>query len=453
MTYQQEVMADTPLVYYRLGEPSGTTMVDSSGNNRNGGYTAPLTLAQTGLQTGDSDKCIDFSGGRGTYFWASWLDVDFFTAEAIFVTDTIAGQHEIIAHDNIGVGLELAWRVRTNGTAIEGLWQTSSSGVKTVSSGAGAISAGTRYHVALTYDGFNLRLYLNGAQVGVVSQAGVTVKSNQPFYVASLGNGSEPFDGRIDEVAFYGTALSAARITAHYAALDNKTSLGAGVFMPTINDLQRSWLLKSMGMTNPALSVNDLMVMLFSDPSYNAGSRKVSIPAPKTGAYIFPLGGAALASLATLGNSIIRLSPWIVESPFSITKFGAEVVTVGDAGSKVRLGMYLDDGTGYPGALLFDAGQIAGDSATVQELTVNQALPVGILWVAAGCQAAATTQPVLRGHNTGNSSVYLGSSVIPTAAGMQLGYQMTGISGALPATAPAGMATTGAAIRTFVKAA
>ena len=34
--YSTEVIADTPAIYWRLGETSGTVAADSSGNNRNG---------------------------------------------------------------------------------------------------------------------------------------------------------------------------------------------------------------------------------------------------------------------------------------------------------------------------------------------------------------------------------------------------------------------------------
>ena len=33
-SYSQEVLADSPLAYWRLGEASGTTAADASGNNR-----------------------------------------------------------------------------------------------------------------------------------------------------------------------------------------------------------------------------------------------------------------------------------------------------------------------------------------------------------------------------------------------------------------------------------
>lgn len=38
MGYADEILADSPLVYWRLGESSGTAVTDSSGNGRDGFY-------------------------------------------------------------------------------------------------------------------------------------------------------------------------------------------------------------------------------------------------------------------------------------------------------------------------------------------------------------------------------------------------------------------------------
>ncbi len=60
MAYADVVLADSPLAYYRLGESSGTTMTDSSGNGRHGTYVGSPTLGAAGLVPGDT--CADFDG-------------------------------------------------------------------------------------------------------------------------------------------------------------------------------------------------------------------------------------------------------------------------------------------------------------------------------------------------------------------------------------------------------
>src|SRR5215831_14920886 len=61
--YSSAVLADHPVAYYRLGETSGTTAVDSSGNGSNGTYVGGVALGQPGaLLPGDTDPAAGFNG-------------------------------------------------------------------------------------------------------------------------------------------------------------------------------------------------------------------------------------------------------------------------------------------------------------------------------------------------------------------------------------------------------
>jgi hypothetical protein len=60
LVYANEVLADSPYLYWRLGEASGVTANDSSGNARNGAYQNTPTLDQSPLIT--VDKSVDFNG-------------------------------------------------------------------------------------------------------------------------------------------------------------------------------------------------------------------------------------------------------------------------------------------------------------------------------------------------------------------------------------------------------
>ena len=119
----------------------------------------------------------------------------------------------------------------------------------------------------------------------------------------------------------------------------------------------------------------------------------------------------------------------------TIDRNGAEVNSAGEAGSKFRLGVYADDGTCFPGALLLDAGQIAGDSATVQGLTVSLSLSPGLYWVGGAVQTVTTTQPTMRIVGSWATSVplVLGTSA-PSAGTFAVGFQQSSVTGALPST-------------------
>jgi hypothetical protein len=150
------------------------------------------------------------------------------------------------------------------------------------------------------------------------------------------------------------------------------------------------------------------------------------------GNYMWPGVNSGSNTSSTLGVGTMRAHLWYLPHPVTLTRIGAEVSTVGEAGSKVRLGIYSDNGEFSPDALIVDAGVIAGDSATVQELTINQALNPGHYWLTGTVQVVTTTQPTLRTGNVGQVPIV--SSTIPGAAQGNAGLAITGVTGALPGT-------------------
>jgi hypothetical protein len=173
-----------------------------------------------------------------------------------------------------------------------------------------------------------------------------------------------------------------------------------------------------------------------------------------TGKYYFTASPTAQAT-GTTGSNVLRLLPWYVPAPVTIVRIGAEVTVIGDVGSKVRLGIYADSGVGYPGALVVDAGQILGDSATVQELTISTVLAPGLYWIGGAAQSVTTTQPTMR--NVATSWVppllpQLGTT-IPGSAAQTFGFLQNAVSGALGGTFTSTLTTSGTGIRVFVKTA
>jgi hypothetical protein len=92
------------------------------------------------------------------------------------------------------------------------------------------IRAATTYHVVAVFDGDatgttgNLILYVNGVEVGRTPGVGqlynhtgdVRIGQGNGLFHSLASGDILSFDGSIDEVAHYNTALSAARIAAHY---------------------------------------------------------------------------------------------------------------------------------------------------------------------------------------------------------------------------------------------
>jgi hypothetical protein len=85
---------------------------------------------------------------------------------------------------------------------------------------------GAETHIAITYNGDVIRIYLNGVLDSETHAPGaISPKPPTPLNLIESGVGignqtqrDRPFNGLIDEVALYPTALSAERVLAHYQA-------------------------------------------------------------------------------------------------------------------------------------------------------------------------------------------------------------------------------------------
>ena len=83
------------------------------------------------------------------------------------------------------------------------------------------VQTNTWYHVAQTYDGTSLKLYVNGVLDGQLAASGPIVTTPEPlrFGQGPPGSGYEyPFNGILDEPSIYNRALSASEIHAIYQA-------------------------------------------------------------------------------------------------------------------------------------------------------------------------------------------------------------------------------------------
>lgn len=110
----------------------------------------------------------------------------------------------------------------------------------------------------------------------------------------------------------------------------------------------------------------------------------------------------------------------------------------------IRLGIYNDNGTGYPNTLLLDAGVVTGDTNAVKEITISQALPVGLYWLVAVAQGAPTTLPTVRISTAALTALIGGSSATNAVRGSTREYWApAGAVGALPSPFPAAAVNAG----------
>jgi hypothetical protein len=225
--YSQVVLSDGPASYWKLDETAGTTATDSAGAN-NGTYTGGPVLNQTsGVK--DAATAVTFDGSND---YVAGTDVhDFagtssFSAEVWFNRGTgnltawrrlISKERYVSSTDKGGWSLQI--NASTDGAPqAVGFYRWNGASSQALVNSSIATKAGTWYHVVATYDGTTMRLYVNGVLENSLA-TGLSVENHtQQFALGKLSNGSSYYNGLMDEVAVYGSALSQQQITEHYNA-------------------------------------------------------------------------------------------------------------------------------------------------------------------------------------------------------------------------------------------
>ena len=229
-TYSSIVLATPNLAaYWRLGETSGTTANDASGNARNLTYTGSPSLNQTGMLTGDPDKSVDFNGSTQYAIGGGASNTGLqggsaLTLEAWMVGDSTGNK---CPAGLFGSGTQKGYWF--NFASNIGMWVSPDGSAQTLCQSPDATVTGQIYHVVGTYDGSNIRLYVNGVLKQTQALAGTiwTVATSNAFAIGRLGAlSSDYFDGRVDEVAVYNRALTLSEIQNHYTAGTTTPSTG-----------------------------------------------------------------------------------------------------------------------------------------------------------------------------------------------------------------------------------
>lgn len=93
--------------------------------------------------------------------------------------------------------------------------------------------------------------------------------------------------------------------------------------------------------------------------------------------------GAAVQTAPS--NGILIAHPFVVEAGQAFDRIGIRTTSASDVNAKVRLGAYADDGSGYPGARLADAGVVSLPTTTLVDViqTLSFTAPGDLIWVSA----------------------------------------------------------------------
>ena len=219
------------LLRYAINEGTGAAqLADSSGNNVNmtlAGLTADYTWSTRSIIAGGSTPYIAIANakkaaststmvgnlnGQSTGTIAAWVSYSSATTPAFFATSSGLGNNEC---QLIHVSNKLRWSV---GNSAAGGWDYYETGA--------ILTASTWYHVAVTYDGATLKIYVNGVERTITPVGG-----GRKWFANSFGAGGNRYIGigclprsgvnttaaansKVDEVRVYSRALNANEINA-----------------------------------------------------------------------------------------------------------------------------------------------------------------------------------------------------------------------------------------------
>jgi hypothetical protein len=191
---------------YNFDEASGTTVLDSSSNGLNGTITGATrtTTAHTG-------QALSFDGTNDwvTVNDAAVLDVTRVTLEAWVRPTALSGWRTVIMKET---PTALAYTLYAHDNAPRPAGYINNGGPDLDVQGTAALGLNTWTHLAMTYDGANMRFYVNGALVGTRAATGSIATSTNPLRIGGNAPWGEYFAGQIDDVRVYNRALTLAEI-------------------------------------------------------------------------------------------------------------------------------------------------------------------------------------------------------------------------------------------------
>lgn len=182
--------------------------------------SVPITVSSYAPQFNGASSYID----GGTRADLNTIQSGITVGAWIYARST-SGTAGIVSRDDLGSNR--LWEMRIDSGALSAVIWTSSTDYWT--SGY-AISSNVLYYAVFTYDGSNVRLYVNGVQKEVLAGGGNIKTGTSHLTIGSLATTQNYFSGLISNVQVYNTSLSAKQIASLYSeGMGGAPLAGAGL--------------------------------------------------------------------------------------------------------------------------------------------------------------------------------------------------------------------------------
>lgn len=218
--YTSGIIAKNPTAYWRLGDLTGPTATDYFGNYP-GTYSSSVFLNQQNA-LGEPGASARFTGASSppsavTIPWNAALATAQFTLECwIFPTTSFQGVIFNAANGPANKGFYIEYI--TTGQ-IQFLIVDASFGA--TCNATGVLTTSAWNHIAATFNGTTMILYVNGSQVATTAYSTYTPSDGAGGALGALSigdfDGAPYFVGNIQEVALYNYPLTAGQVAADYA--------------------------------------------------------------------------------------------------------------------------------------------------------------------------------------------------------------------------------------------
>lgn len=227
--YSDAVLALSPAGYWRLGESSGTSAADASGNGLTGTYENGVVLGAAGAIAGDSDTAATFDGlndrvitaSTSSPSGASGLSVIAWVKLAALPIDTISNRATIMAAGDLKTPAtrRFGFQVKTS-TQLRADISNGSTANQNDITLSEALVTDTWYMLGMTWTPSTVvKYYVNGQVAGQVTSS-ILASLNSASLPISMGTEQDAsrarLNGVIDEAALFGSVLSDANIADLY---------------------------------------------------------------------------------------------------------------------------------------------------------------------------------------------------------------------------------------------
>ena len=194
---------------YGFDEASGSGATDGSGSGNNGTIDGALRSAQ-----GRFGGALSFDGVNDRVTVPDAASLDLTTGMTLDGVDPADARGQLAHRDREGGRTTVSYVLYSNRNTNVPNSELFIGGRLRFVNGSAQLPLNTWTHLASTYDGTTLRLFLNGAQVAATTFAGSMTASTGALSIGGNAIWNEWFAGLLDEVRVYNRPLTAAQIQA-----------------------------------------------------------------------------------------------------------------------------------------------------------------------------------------------------------------------------------------------